>query len=71
MDWNRNIVESSEPTKVGWAANSKANHALTPSQGAKTGPERDTPVRYETLGDDLAIFASKSGADTNLTGFAT
>jgi len=34
-------------------------------KGAKTGAERVNPVAYRSLGDNLAIFASKAGAPTN------
>ncbi|HTZ10459.1 MAG TPA: nitroreductase family deazaflavin-dependent oxidoreductase [Acidimicrobiales bacterium] len=33
--------------------------------GARTGTERVTPVMYQAVGDDLAVFASKAGAPTN------
>jgi deazaflavin-dependent oxidoreductase (nitroreductase family) len=34
--------------------------------GAKSGAERVNPVAYREVGDDLAVFASKAGAPTNL-----
>jgi deazaflavin-dependent oxidoreductase (nitroreductase family) len=33
--------------------------------GAKSGEVRVSPVLYQVVGDDLAIFASKAGAPTN------
>ncbi len=33
--------------------------------GAKSGTERVSPVMYQALGDDFAVFASKAGAPTN------
>ena len=33
--------------------------------GAKTGFERVAPLLYQAVGDDMAIFASKGGADDN------
>jgi len=33
--------------------------------GAKSGTERVTPMMYQAVGDDLAVFASKAGADTD------
>jgi deazaflavin-dependent oxidoreductase (nitroreductase family) len=38
---------------------------LLHSTGAKSGQERVNPVMYQDVGDDLAVFASKAGADTN------
>ena len=34
-------------------------------KGAKTGTERVNPLAYRTVGDSMAIFASKGGAPTN------
>jgi deazaflavin-dependent oxidoreductase (nitroreductase family) len=42
-----------------------ANVLLLHTRGAKTGLERVNPLAYEPLGDDIAVFASKGGADTN------
>jgi len=33
--------------------------------GAKTGTERVSPLAYQPVGDDFAVFASKAGAPTN------
>jgi deazaflavin-dependent oxidoreductase (nitroreductase family) len=33
--------------------------------GAKSGQERVTPVMYQAVGDDFAVFGSKAGAPTN------
>lgn len=33
--------------------------------GAKTGAARVTPVMYRSVGDDVAVFASKAGAPEN------
>ena len=33
--------------------------------GAKSGKERVSPVMYQALGDDFAVFGSKAGAPTN------
>jgi deazaflavin-dependent oxidoreductase (nitroreductase family) len=33
--------------------------------GAKSGQERVSPVMYQALGDDFAVFGSKAGAPTN------
>jgi deazaflavin-dependent oxidoreductase (nitroreductase family) len=34
-------------------------------KGARTGTERVTPLMYQRLDDDYAVFASKGGSDTN------
>ena len=34
-------------------------------RGAKSGTERVSPVMYQQVGKDLAVFASKAGAPTN------
>ena len=39
--------------------------ALLHTRGAKTGRERVNPVVYQPVGDAIAVFASKGGADTN------
>jgi deazaflavin-dependent oxidoreductase (nitroreductase family) len=33
--------------------------------GARSGNERVNPMMYQAVGDSFAVFASKSGADTN------
>jgi deazaflavin-dependent oxidoreductase (nitroreductase family) len=38
---------------------------LLHSTGAKSGRERVSPMMYQAVGDDFAVFASKGGADTN------
>lgn len=42
-----------------------ADLLLLTTTGAKSGHERVNPVMYRTEGDDLYVFASKSGAPTN------
>jgi deazaflavin-dependent oxidoreductase (nitroreductase family) len=34
-------------------------------RGAKSGTERVSPVMYQAVGDDFAVFGSKGGAPTN------
>jgi deazaflavin-dependent oxidoreductase (nitroreductase family) len=65
-DWNDKII-----------AEFRANHGrvggpfegapllLMHSTGARTGREHVTPMMYQAVGDGFAVFASKSGADTN------
>lgn len=38
---------------------------LLHTTGARTGQERVNPVMYRSDGDNLVVFASKAGADTN------
>ncbi|MBV8296878.1 MAG: nitroreductase family deazaflavin-dependent oxidoreductase, partial [Acidimicrobiia bacterium] len=38
---------------------------LLHTRGARTGLERVNPLAYQPVGDDIAVFASKAGADTN------
>lgn len=38
---------------------------LLHTTGAKSGRERVSPVAYQAVGEDYAIFASKAGAPTN------
>jgi len=65
-DWNAKIIEEFRANggKVGGPFEG-ANVLLLHTRGAKTGHERVNPVAYQPLGDDVAIFASKAGADTN------
>jgi deazaflavin-dependent oxidoreductase (nitroreductase family) len=65
-DWNDKII-----------AEFRANHGrvggrfagapllLLHSTGGRTGREHVTPMMYQAVGDGFAVFASKSGADTN------
>lgn len=38
---------------------------LLHTTGAKSGKERVSPIMYQAVGEDYAIFASKAGAPTN------
>ena len=65
-DWNAKIIEEFRANggKVGGPFEG-ANVLLLHTRGAKTGAERVNPVAYQRVGDDLAVFASKGGADSN------
>jgi deazaflavin-dependent oxidoreductase (nitroreductase family) len=65
-DWNARIIDEfrANAGKVGGPFEG-ANVLLLHTRGAKTGLERVNPVAYQPVGDDIAIFASKGGADTN------
>jgi deazaflavin-dependent oxidoreductase (nitroreductase family) len=65
-DWNTKIIEEFRATggKVGGPFE-RAPLLLLHSTGAKSGQDRVAPVMYLADGDDLVVFASKAGADTN------
>jgi deazaflavin-dependent oxidoreductase (nitroreductase family) len=65
-DWNTKIIEEFRTTggKVGGQF-AGAPLLLLHSTGAKSGQDRVAPVMYLAEGDDLVVFASKAGADTN------
>jgi deazaflavin-dependent oxidoreductase (nitroreductase family) len=65
-DWNDKVIAEFRANggKVG------GNFAGAPllllhSTGAKSGQERVSPLVYQQVGSDVAIFASKGGAPTN------
>ena len=65
-DWNAKIVDEfrANAGKLGGPFEG-ADMLLLHTRGAKTGAERVNPVAYQHVGDDIAVFASKGGADTN------
>lgn len=65
-DFNRQIVEEFRANggQVGGGF-ADAPMLVLHSTGARSGKERLTPVVYQQVGDDWAIFASKAGAPTN------
>ena len=65
-DWNTKIIEEFRATggKVGGQFEGAPLLRLH-STGAKSGQDRVAPVMYLADGDDLVVFASKAGADTN------
>lgn len=65
-DWNTKIIEEFRASggKVGGQFEG-APLLLLHTTGAKTGQERVNPVMYRTDGENLVVFASKAGADTN------
>ena len=66
QDWNARIIEEfrSNGGEVGGQFEG-APLLLLHSTGARSGKERVTPVMYQDLGDSVAVFASKAGADDN------
>jgi deazaflavin-dependent oxidoreductase (nitroreductase family) len=65
-DWNAKIIEEfrTNAGKLGGPFEG-ARMLLLHTRGARTGLERVNPVAYQRVGDGIAVFASKAGADTN------
>lgn len=65
-DWNAGIIEEFRANggRLGGQFEG-APVLLLHSTGAKSGKERVNPMMYQAVGDALAVFASKAGADTN------
>jgi deazaflavin-dependent oxidoreductase (nitroreductase family) len=66
QNWNTTIIEEfrANAGKVGGPFDG-APMLLLHHVGARTGTERVNPLVYLPDGDDLVIFASKGGANTN------
>ncbi len=64
-DFSATIIEEFRANggKVGMFPNGSL--LLLHSTGAKTGAMRISPLAYQKVGDDYAIFASKAGAPAN------
>ena len=65
-DWNQSVIEEFRANggKVGGMFEG-APLLLVHHVGARTRARRVTPLMYQDVGSDYAIFASKAGADTN------
>jgi len=65
-DWNTKIIAEfrANDGKVGGPFEG-APLLLLHTRGARTGQERVNPVMYLPDGDNLVVFASKAGADSN------
>ena len=65
-DWNAQIIEEfrANEGRVGGMFEG-APLLLLHSTGAKSGETRVSPVMYQSVGDDLAIFASYAGGPNN------
>jgi deazaflavin-dependent oxidoreductase (nitroreductase family) len=65
-DWNRKVIEEFRANggKVGGNFEG-APMLLLHTTGARSGKERINPMMYQDLGEAIAVFASKAGADTN------
>jgi deazaflavin-dependent oxidoreductase (nitroreductase family) len=65
-DWNTAVIEEFRANggQAGGTFEGKPL-LLLHHTGARTGTRRVSPLMYQAVGDHLAIFASKGGADTN------
>ncbi len=65
-DWNAGIIDEFRENegRVGGMFEG-APLLLLHHVGARTETERVSPLMYQTVNEDFAIFASKAGADTN------
>lgn len=65
-DWNDNVIAEFRTNhgRVGGQFEG-APLLLLHSIGAKSGQERVSPMMYQAVGEEFAVFASKAGADTN------
>jgi deazaflavin-dependent oxidoreductase (nitroreductase family) len=65
-DWNSKIIAEFRANggKVGGPFEGSPL-LLLHTVGAKSGQPRVTPVMYQDIGDDVAVFASKAGAPTH------
>jgi deazaflavin-dependent oxidoreductase (nitroreductase family) len=62
-DWNQKVIEEFRANggKVGGTFEG-APMLLLHTKGAKSGRAYVTPLMYQQVGDDVAVFASKGGA---------
>jgi deazaflavin-dependent oxidoreductase (nitroreductase family) len=65
-DWNDKVIEEFRANEGRVGGNFEgAPILLLHSTGAKSGQERVSPMMYQVVGESLAVFASKAGADDN------
>jgi deazaflavin-dependent oxidoreductase (nitroreductase family) len=64
-DFNTTIIEEFRANGGKVSMFSNGSLLLLHSTGAKTGATRISPLAYQKVGDDYAIFASKAGAPVN------
>ena len=65
-DWNDKVIAEFRANEGKVGGNFEgAPLLLLHSTGAKSGQERVNPMMYQAVDDGFAVFASKSGADTN------
>ncbi|HWN26946.1 MAG TPA: nitroreductase family deazaflavin-dependent oxidoreductase [Actinomycetospora sp.] len=65
-DWNQRIIDEFRTNGGRVGGNFEgAPLLLLHHVGRRSGTERVSPMMYRPVGDDLAVFASKAGADTH------
>ena len=65
-DWNQQIIDEFRMNGGRVGGNFEgAPLLLLHHLGRKSGTERVSPMMYRPVGDDLAVFASKAGANTH------
>ncbi|HEU4895361.1 MAG TPA: nitroreductase family deazaflavin-dependent oxidoreductase [Acidimicrobiia bacterium] len=69
-DWNTEIIEEFRANNGVVGGHFEGRPLLLlHHQGARTGTRRVSPLMYQKVGSDFAVFASKGGADTNPSWF--
>ncbi len=65
-DWNDKVIAEFRANggRVGGPFEG-APLLLLHHRGARSGTERVSPMMYQAVGEDVAVFASKAGADTH------
>ena len=65
-DWNDRVIAEFRANQGSVGGQFEgAPLLLLHSTGAKSGQERVSPMMYQAVGEEFAVFASKAGADTN------
>jgi deazaflavin-dependent oxidoreductase (nitroreductase family) len=65
-DWNQQIIDEFRANGGRVGGNFEgAPLLLLHHVGRRSGTERVSPMMYQAVGDDFAVFASKAGADTH------
>ncbi len=64
-DWNDKVIAEFRANGGRVGGSFEGAPLLLHSTGARSGQERVSPMMYQSVGEELAVFASKAGADTN------
>lgn len=69
-DWNNEVIEEFRANGGAVGGHFEGRPLLLlHHEGARTGTRRVSPLMYQKVGGDFAVFASKGGADTNPSWF--
>jgi len=69
-DWNNEVIEEFRANDGAVGGHFEGRPLLLlHHQGARTGTRRVSPLMYQKVGSDFAVFASKGGADANPSWF--